>query len=214
MPATIALLERRTLFRQGLAALLHATSDFTVVGEAASVDEARLLCTREQPEIVLLDACLDRCRDSSMPSLLSTLLVCCPQAPIVVLGRAGDTEEMEMAEEERAGALQAGATAYVCTTVESDEFLRTLRHAIETRTVSASTRAAPRTIATSKHPMTERERAVAALLAQGLCNKEIAQRLGISTQTAKNHISHLLEKLSLADRTQLALFVTSHGFEA
>jgi DNA-binding NarL/FixJ family response regulator len=51
------------------------------------------------------------------------------------------------------------------------------------------------------------------MIAQGLCNKEVAHRLGIGTQTVKNHVSHLLEKLALADRTQLAVYAVEHNFE-
>src|SRR5205823_4997519 len=61
-----------------------------------------------------------------------------------------------------------------------------------------------------KPVVTERERAVIGLIAQGLCNKEIAQRLNISTQTVKNHVSRLLEKLDCADRTQLAVYALEH----
>jgi DNA-binding NarL/FixJ family response regulator len=226
-PVRLVIAEGRTLFRQGLAALLRAEADF-VVSEAGDAAEARRVCLRVQPDLILLDAALPDGAGHDGLAVTASLRVHCPQAAIVVIGEAegAAAPAAESREEwERRRALQAGAAAYLRPTVDQAELFRTLRTAAAVRggddslsslspaEIAPGDAASPETGADGKPVITERERAVIALLAQGLCNKEIAHRLGISTQTVKNHVSHLLEKLALADRTQLAVYAIEHHFE-
>jgi NarL family two-component system response regulator LiaR len=206
----LVVLERRTLFRQGLAALLENEPDIEVLGAAGDAAEARRLCTRTLPDLILLDESLvEPCLEQEQ-TLFSLLSTSSGGASIVVLGRAGDTADADCAETEGARARGEGAAAYLCATMDKTEMLRTIRAVWRAKmnagTPHDSASLPGRDVATTLHPLTERERTVVALIIEGLCNKEIAQRLGISTQTVKNHVSHLLEKLSLADRTQLAVY--------
>jgi DNA-binding NarL/FixJ family response regulator len=211
----------RTLFRQGLAALIDGYADFVVVGEGASADEARRITLHERPDIIVLDSALLRAEGAC--DLVMCLRADCPHAGIVVIGEADlaaeSEEEAEIAlREERSQVLQKGALAYIPARVDQSELLRTLSHVTATLRDEQSPAAAHAHDAgigngSPRHKITERERAVIAMVAQGMCNKEVAHRLGISTQTVKNHVSHLLDKLALADRTQLAVYAVEHHFE-
>ena len=199
-PILIVIIERRTLFRQGIAAIVRAETDFELAGEAADEDEARRLCLRTQPNIILLDASLPIDLESDGLQLIASLKVSSPAANVVVLGRAGDDSPEFTAQNERASALNHGAAAYLSPTIDQHEFLSILRqtaqhgHPYHSHThISGAL-------------LTEREREVISFVSEGMSNKEVAHRLGITTQTVKNHVSHLLEKLALADRTQLAIF--------
>lgn len=230
----LVIAEGRTLFRQGLAALLHTEADFVVVGEAADAEEARRVCTHARPDLILLSAGLPDAREEGTPAVLPRLRVCCPEAALVVLGKMenleaqGDAAQCAAAQAERRRALGSGADAYLHIGLDREELLRTLRAIVAAHLCPDNEAHASRTAEATassfshadesglhegvpKSAITERERSILTLIAQGLCNKEIAHRLGISTQTVKNHVSHLLEKLALADRTQLAVYALEQG---
>ena len=208
----LVIAEGRTLFRQALAALLCAEPDFEIVGEAATDDEIRRLCSRLQPDSVLLDAGLPCALGYDALALLTGLRAVSPETAVVVLGEAGsgavpglplsERAARTAAEAERKRAQNLGAFACLRPTVDGNELIRTLRAAVAC-SGNAAEHAPHETV---PHHLTEREAEILALIAQGLCNKEIAQRLNIHTQTVKNHVSHLLEKLALADRLQLAVY--------
>lgn len=197
----LVIAEGRTLFRQGLTALLRECADFEVVGEAASAEETRLVCTRLMPDLVLLSRGL--AASSAAPDLLDALRVCCPCAVPILLedGAATPDAAMEAGREE-----SAEGAPVLCADIDRQELYRALRAAV---LPLPSSRPAPFPL----NPVTEREQEIIALIAEGLCNKEIARRLSISTQTVKNHVSHLLEKLSVVDRTQLAVYAIAHHFD-
>jgi two-component system nitrate/nitrite response regulator NarL len=226
--------EGRTLFRQGLVALLSTEADFVVVGEAANAEEAHRTCLHVLPDLILLDATLPGGDCAERLDIVTRLRACCPLAAIVVLGEAEPLEAEDSAgamtaQIERHRAHYLGAAAYLHAGLDHGELVRALRTVAAARpgtdVNSDSTIAEglhqPRSAGTeyssepgsisSKSSLTERESAILVLIAQGLCNKEIAYRLGISTQTVKNHVSHLLEKLALADRTQLAVYTLEQG---
>jgi len=224
----------RTLFRQGLAALIAGADGLALAGEAADADEARRVAARELPDLIVLDAELP-CHEGGC-DVVACLRATCGHTAIVVLGEAdraaASEEQAESAlREERAHALRQGAAAYLPARADAGELVRLL-YTLAAGTLCADSAAAdpnsdgageraPDAIAGSRadaagpgrHRITDRERAIVVMIAQGLCNKEIAHRLAISTQTVKNHISRLLEKLELADRTQLAVYGVEHHFE-
>lgn len=226
--------EGRTLFRQGLVALLNAEADFAVVGEAANAEEAHRLSLHVLPDLILLDAALPGADRAERLDIITRLRACCPQAAIVVLGEAEPLEAegsacATAAQVERHRVLYLGAAAYLHTGLDHGELVRALRtvaaaHSCtdaDSDSPAAEGHHQPRSAeaeyrselggGSAKSSLTERESAILVLIAQGLCNKEIAYRLGISTQTVKNHVSHLLEKLALADRTQLAVYALEQG---
>src|SRR5437588_686435 len=122
---------------------------------------------------------------------------------------------------ERAHVLGQGATAYLPARADAGELLRLLAAVAEThgcrdddaRAQADAGAPARQGAAGGSSRITEREQTIIVMIAQGRCNKEVAHRLGISTQTVKNHVSRLLEKLALADRTQLAVYAIEHNFE-
>ena len=223
--ATVLIAAERTLFRQGLVALIASWPGFAPVGEAADAYEARRISDREQPDLVVLDSELQRAEGAC--DLVACLRAGNPSTAIVVIGEAdlaaGSEAEAESAlRAERARVLSQGAIAYLPARADSRELLRLLTAVAATRackegdgagSVDGHAKPTPGPHASVRRRITERERSIIAMIAQGLCNKEVAHRLGIGTQTVKNHVSHLLEKLALADRTQLAVYAVEHHFE-
>ncbi len=227
-----------TLLRQGLVALLNAEADFAVVGEASDAEEAHRVCLHALPDLILLAASLPGADRAERLDVITRLRACCPAAAVVVLGAddlalAADAAHQAALQVERNRALFLGAAAYLHVGLDHTELARALRAVAAARLCAdhennvAPTQEEDRLRAGSdacgtnpgsggfdlpKSHLTERESAIVVLIAQGLCNKEIAHRLGISTQTVKNHVSHLLEKLALADRTQLAVYALEQGF--
>ena len=224
--STVLVAAERTLFRQGLVALIGAGPEFAVVGEAADADEARRISVREQPALIVLDSQLQRSEGAC--ELVACLRAASPRTAVIVIGEAdlaaGSEAEADGAlRAERTLVLNQGAVAYLPARADSGELLRLLTAVAATRAcdeseaggghVAGQVRAAPAPAGSARRRITERERSIIAMIAQGLCNKEVAHRLGIGTQTVKNHVSHLLEKLALADRTQLAVYAVEHHFE-
>jgi len=213
----LVIAEGRTLFRQGLAALLCAEPDLVVVGEAGNNAEARQVCARLMPDVILLDASLPNTEGGDCLEAIPPLRVCCPESVILVIGEAGvianasENEAERAAQTERRRALQMGAAACVRVVADHGELVRIIRELAARRALAIKDLPEPEGTPDStetglRHPLSERERMILALLTQGLCNKEIAHRLGIRPQTVKNHISHLFDKLDLADRVQLAVY--------
>lgn len=225
-PIRLVIAEARTLFRQGLAALLASEADLEIVGEAGNAEEARRLCTRVQPDVILLDAVLPHGDEPDGLAAIAGLRVCCPHAAILVIGEAGEaslpgltlSEEQvrAAAQVERQRALSLGAMGYVRATIDAGELARTI-HALvsEAAGESSALQAIEAHAGCRKRPLiTERDQAVMELIAQGLTYKEIASRLGISLQTVKTHVGNMLKRLELADRTQLALYALTHPPES
>lgn len=217
----LVIAEPCTLFRQGLTALLNAEPDFAVVGEAENAEETRRLCVHYKPEIALLNVAVMDALSQEYGSLLSALKVCCPWIVCVVLGRRTRATEA-FTRCERVRATELGAAAYLNARVDREEMLRVLRtvrpacserQPCETGVLSETGSAATAPSRMSQY-LSGRERVIMGLIAQGLSNKEIAGRLNIGVQTVKNHISRLLEKLSLADRTQIAVYALEHPLSA
>jgi DNA-binding NarL/FixJ family response regulator len=192
--------------RQGIAVLLSVHEDMLVVGEAADGAEAIRLTQAAQPDVVLLDlklpgvdglAVLTELRERGSP------------ARALVLTSAADHSQVALA-------LQAGAAGFLYKDVDPDALVRAIRSVHDGNTLLAPEAAgllgagqqAPRGIAA----LTAREREVLSLLADGRSNREIARILGVSEKTVKTHVSSVLAKLGVADRTQAAvLAVRSAG---
>lgn len=216
---TLIILDRRTLLREGIRSLLNRESDFYVQGDSAELDAVRLLCEDEETQMLLLDAAFLRGTEAEARSVIAQLRFWTKGASVLVIGRADDTASDEAREQERRSVLAAGASAWISPLLSRDEFVQALHRYLPGHGYSmhdANPQAVenlPDAEPAVKHIVTEREREILRLIAEGQCNKEIAHHLNISTQTVKNHVSHLLLKLALVDRTQLAVYFLEHHFE-
>jgi DNA-binding NarL/FixJ family response regulator len=210
----VLLADDQDLVRAGFGALLGAQDDIEVVGEAGDGDEAVELARHHRPDIVLMDI-----RMPGTDGLAATRAIAADDrldgVRIVIL----TTFELD---EYVFEAIRAGASGFVVKNTKPVELLRAVRAVAAgdallspsvtrrlMREFAARTREAPRSPALDA--LTEREREVMALVAEGLTNDEIAERLVVSPLTAKTHVSHVMVKLGARDRIQLVVFAYESG---
>lgn len=209
-PITVLLVDDHQVVRQGVRAYLDALPDFTVVAEAASGEAAVRLASEHIPDVVLMDLVMP-----GMDGVEATrqIKAVSPRTQIVVLTSYHQDEHIFPA-------LRAGAISYVLKDVKMDELADAVRRAAQGE-ATLHPRVAARVIQEihgAKHeklnPFTEltnREIEVLKLIANGLTNSLIAERLVISENTVKGHVSNILSKLHLADRTQAAVYAWRQG---
>ncbi len=197
----ILIADDHLVFRMGLKTMLGTEPDLCIVGEAnngeATVDAFRHL----QPDCVLLDL---RMPNGDGLHALKQIRTLDPKARVLMLSSYG-------AEEEVYAAIQAGATGYIIKDVDQGELTAAIRQ------VHSGQSYLPLSIAkllAEREPrpdLTTREHEVLQLVARGLINREIAQVLGISESTVRNHTIHLFAKLDVSDRTEAATFAIQRG---
>lgn len=186
------------MLRQGLKFFLKGFDDLELVGEATSGHEALLLCARFMPEVVLMDMVM-----SDMDGAVATRLLReqYPQVQVLILT---GFHELDLVEK----ALGAGAVGYLLKNITAQELAQAIREAYAGRSVLApeAARALIQATRQKNQPwggnLTEREREVLTLLAHGLSNAEIAERLVVSTTTVKFHVHNILTKLGVSSRTE------------
>jgi len=193
----VLVVDDHPLFRRGLIALLKA-SGYTVVGEAASGTEAVALARQTSPDLILMDLGLP---DIPGQEAIARILAESPRIRIVVISMFDDDASVRRA-------LDAGALGYVVKDAPTEQVLAAV-HAAEMGASligSGISRPAPSTpaVPTVYSGLAPRERSVAELLAQGLTNRLIAERLGIGEKTVSNYVSTVLLKLGAADRYDAA----------
>jgi DNA-binding NarL/FixJ family response regulator len=200
----ILIVDDDALIRDSLSILFKLEEDFTVVGTASNGREAFEKCGQEKPEIVLMDI-----RMPIMDGVLGTKLIKenFKDIKVVILTTFKDDEYIMEA-------VKNGAEGYILKNQASDSIIESLR------TVAKGNKVFERNVADAlktmlkeekKKPdininLTEREMDVLSLVAEGLSNKEISEKLFLSDGTVRNYVTNLLEKLNLRDRTQLAIF--------
>jgi DNA-binding NarL/FixJ family response regulator len=196
--------------RSGLRAFLGALPDTEVVGEAADgvlalAEIARLQAADAQPDVVLMDL--------QMPNVggieaIGRIRARYPRIKVVAMTSFSETERVN-------AALSAGAAGYLLKDADAEEVGRAVHaaYAGEVHLDPVAARALTRSLAASHDPsaLTTREREILVLIAQGLNNQDIADRLVISERTARSHVSSILAKLGLASRTQAALWALREG---
>ncbi len=205
----VVIADDHAILRDGVRALLSTAQDVEVVGEAADGTEAIARCQALRPDVVLLDV--------NMPGLggLEAALVLrreCPDTRVLFLSQHEDREYV-------ARALQAGAAGYVLKKAAGAELVSAIR-AVHTGGLvldPAVARAAMEPErsedagASDYDRLTDREKQVLRLVAEGRANKEVAEELGISVKTAMSHREHLMQKLGLHSRTELVKFALRIG---
>jgi NarL family two-component system response regulator LiaR len=197
--------------RHGIRALLEAEGDFQVIGEASSGGEAVLLAADLAPDVVLMDLVMPE-----MDGVAATRLVKreSPRSQVIVLTSYHDDEHIYPA-------IRAGALSYLLKSVGLEELTQAVRKAargeaalhphVAARLVQELHGAADdsRMLYAA---LSEREREVLRLIAEGMSNAQIAERLVISERTVKSHVNNILSKLQVADRTQAAIYAWREGF--
>ena len=207
-PVRVLIADDQALFREGLRTLLSTRPEVDVVGEAANGEEALTLVARLQPDVVLMDL-----RMPLMDGIQATVRIrdAWPAIPVLVLTTFDDDASLF-------GALRAGAAGYLLKDVSSETLIAAvtaaaggeafLQSTVTGRVVAAFARlmesGGPRAEALVL-PLSPREREILALLGTGASNKEIADRLCLAEGTVKNHVTNILTKLDVRDRTQAAL---------
>ncbi len=199
-------------FRTGLRTLLQATPDTEVVGEAATGQEAVSQAAALQPDVVLMD--LHMPGVNGIAATRQILHTSPHIAVLVVTMFEGDDSVF--------AALQAGARGYLLKGAPKAELLRAIRGVASGEAIFGPTIAkrlmqffaglTPGAAQAQAFPeLTEREQEILALLAQHQTNPEIAQRLGLSPKTVRNHVSNIFSKLQVADRAQAIMRAREGG---
>lgn len=201
-PIRILLVDDHTVVRQGIRSLLELEPDLSVVGEAACGAEAFPLIERTRPDIILLDL---RLPDMNGVEVCRRLTQEHPDIPVIILSAFSYEQDV-------LDCIDAGARGYVLKDVDVLGLTRAIR-AVQrgesvldsrvTRAVMEHFRRAGRT-AEPAGVLTEQEKEIIRLIAQGLTNKEIARKLFLSPNTVKFHISNIMRKLGVRRRTEIA----------
>jgi NarL family two-component system response regulator LiaR len=209
-PISVLIVDDHEIVRRGIRDFLETQADFSVVGEAGSGEQAIQMALDLVPDIVLMDLILPGLDGIESTRRIKSLS---PRTQIVVLTSFHEDEHIFPA-------LKAGATAYILKDIRMDQLAEALHKAVNGE-VTLHPRVAARVLQNIRgehdetlNPfteLTERELDVLKLLANGLSNSRIAEQLFISENTVKGHISNILSKLHLADRTQAAAFAWREG---
>jgi NarL family two-component system response regulator LiaR len=205
-PIRVMVVDDHPMVRRGLATFLMVFDDLELAGEAARGEAAIQLCAQILPDVVLMDMV--------MPDMdgATTTRAIRQQFPTVQVIALTSFKEAELVQ----NVLEAGAIGYLLKDVSADELAQAIRAAHAGRaTLSPEAAQALVHAATQPpapgHDLTERERAVLALMVEGLNNTQIAERLVVSPSTIKSHVSNILSKLGVASRTEaVALAVRRH----
>jgi DNA-binding NarL/FixJ family response regulator len=196
----VLMIDDHPVVRQGLAALLSVQDDITVVGEASDGHAGVALAESLEPDVVLLDLKLPGMDGVEVLSQLSG------EPRVLIL-----TSATEPAWADRA--MKAGASGVVYKDIDPDALVRAIR-SVHDGNVLLAARAAgslrERRPYGSLDSLTPREREVLAMIADGCSNREIARGLNVSEKTVKAHVSSVLAKLGVQDRTQAAVFAVRH----
>jgi len=218
---TVLIVDDHPIIREGLRKLLEMEDDIVVISEAGTGQQALEIARQAQPDVVLLDINLPNLNGLQVAAQLKADR----NHTAVVLLTAYDDEEQIL------HAMRAGASAYCPKDIEMDRLLDVIRQVSRGNYViggkiynergvqdwlsnRVEALAGPYVVDNGEHfvPLSPREMEILRCVTRGLSNKEIAQELGISHQTVKNHMTSILDKLKVQDRTQAAVYALQRGW--
>jgi NarL family two-component system response regulator LiaR len=206
----VLIVDDHAVVREGIRALLETEADIRVVGQAANGREAVETAARTRPDVVLMDLVMPEMDGVEATAQLKRLD---PDVEILVLTSFGGDDKLFPA-------VRAGALGYLIKDAEPEELVRAVREAAAgtpcldpavARRILRQVANEEEESAPAKDLLSERERDVLRLLAHGLSNERIARRLYISEATVRTHVTHILTKLELTNRTQAALYALRVG---
>ena len=208
----VAVVDDQRLFTRGLSGLVDMLPGVAVVGVAYDGEEAVALCREEEPDVVLMDISMPKMGGISATREIKELL---PQTAVVIL--TGHEEDEHVFEGIKAGAQgyllkdsepedlsRAIHTVYAGNTIIAPDLAQKMLNTFEAGRQAGNVRLAP-------PPLTERELEVIRALARGMSDRQIAQSLGISEKTVRNHTSNIYRKLHIFDRTQAVIYAVREG---
>ena len=199
----ILIVDDHEVVRMGMRLLFENEEDFTVAGEASNGAEALAKVPVLDPQLILMDVRMEKMGGIEACREIKSRY---PQVPVLMLTSYTDDDAVM-------ASVLAGASGYLLKNLSRAELLRSVRLVAAGQTLinSATARQAMQHLAsTPGSELTEREREVLALVARGYTNKQIAESLYVSEKTARNHVSHILEKLGLARRSEAAAYAVEH----
>lgn len=217
----VLIVDDHAMVRQGLRTFLELHDESSelpieVAGEAVNGAEAIDLARRAQPDIILLDLVMPE-----MDGILATprILECSPHSRVIILTSFGEEDKVIQA-------IQAGAHGYLLKDIAPDKLLQAIRSAyrgeVQLHPHAAKqlmSVVAQKEVAADRssnlpvtNELTERECEVLGWIANGMSNREIVEKRIISEKTVKTHVSNILSKLHLEDRTQAAIYALKHGW--
>jgi DNA-binding NarL/FixJ family response regulator len=207
----VLIADDHAILREGVRALLRLSDDMEVVGEAADGQEAIEACRALDPDIVLMDVAMP-----GLGGLEATLQIRrdCPRTRILVLTQYADREYV-------ARFLKAGVSGYVLKKAAGVELAAAIRAVargglvldpdVARDAVGEARRDGEQDALDPYESLTDREKQVLRLVAEGKSNKEVAEGLGISVKTAMSHREHVMRKLDMHSRTDLIRFAIRRG---
>lgn len=210
-PIRIVIADDHVLVRQGIRAFLETHADLAIVGEAEDAASATALCAEHRPHVALVDLVMP----GGGIEATRAIRAACPQTQVVLLTSFEDAQQI-------VAAVQAGALSCLLKDVDADALADTLRKAARGEAVLHPRVAAKLMDALRRgsepgsevlESLSQREREVLTLMAEGLSNLQIAERLGIGEKTVKTHVSNVLGKLNVSDRTQAAVYAWKSGLK-
>jgi two-component system, NarL family, response regulator LiaR len=210
-PIRIVIADDHVLVRQGIRAFLETYPDLNIVGEAGDAASAAAVCAEQHPNVALVDLVMP----GGGIAATRDIRAASPDTAVVLLTSFDDAQQI-------LAAVQAGALSCLLKDVDADGLADTLRKAAQGEAVLHPRVAAHlvealrrgKTAGTQAlDSLSQREHEVLGLIAEGMSNLQIAERLGIGEKTVKTHVRSILAKLGVSDRTQAAVLAWKSGFK-
>jgi len=202
----VVIADDHNMVRKGLIVLLEEFDDIEIIAEAVDGEHAVNVCRDHCPDVVLMDVIMPRVNGVEATKQLRDK---CPNTKVIALTSFDDDDHVQ-------DALKAGAISYMLKNVSGSELADAIRRANEGQATLSPEAAQVLVLATTRpptigHDLTDREHDVLELMIKGLNNREIGEKLVISSSTVKNHVSSILSKMGTSSRTEAVALAVEHN---